>query len=158
MYSSLHLWSECPDEERCCRRPSLPWKAGQHPLGWQMSTCKGLYQGGFPGMGYHSLGADSLQTLWMTLELENTHPRSLSYSTHPGQLRALEPDVAWLSSGHLGRRMSWDHWAISSPFFAVHTLSLPDKRQLGGPHCRDSIPPPLPLTQPPVLRSSLPGS
>ena len=26
---------------------------------------------------------DSLQTLWMSLELENTHPRSYSHSTHP---------------------------------------------------------------------------
>lgn len=53
-----------------------------------------------------SLGADSLQTPWMTLELENTHPRSNSHSTHPGQLRALDPEVTWLSSGRLGRRMS----------------------------------------------------
>lgn len=68
-----------------------------------------------------SLGADSLQTLWMTLELENTHPRSNSHSTHPGQLREMDPEVTWLSSGHLGRRMSWDHCNISSPFFAVHT-------------------------------------
>ena len=85
------------------------------------------------------------------------HPPKVIQPLHsPRQLRALDPEVTWLSSGHLGRRMSWDHCSISSPFFAVHTLSLPAKRQLGGPHCRDSLPPPLALTQPPVLRSSLP--
>lgn len=45
------------------------------------------------------------------------HPPKVIQPLHsPRQLRALDPEVTWLSSGHLGRRMSWDHCNISSPF------------------------------------------
>ena len=116
VYSSLHLWRQRPDEgEWCCRRPSLPWKAGQHPLGWQTSTCQGLYQGGPWGQ---------VTTVWgqPTNPVDEPgarkHPPKVIQPLHsPRQLRALDPEVTWLSSRHLGRRMSWDHCNISSPFF-----------------------------------------
>lgn len=62
VYRSLEFWSVHPNEwEQCYNRPSLAWKVGQHPLGWQTqaqkSTSTVLYRWG-------QVTTDDLNTLW----------------------------------------------------------------------------------------------